>query len=230
MNSRDVNKQIRTEIWPLLKDRGFGIFTFRSAWRHSAYQIDVVNFQSFNSYLAEGIGSTTYSFALNLGCYITVVPPESGIQPFKSKAGNLLPPEYGCHFRKQLRKTIKQPELTRDDVWYVDPDGIYLRATMEDARQIMTVEGLPWFEQFTDLRYVYELLLGDEHYVNGTWGFGAKGSPKRNYLTGYVALTLEDYNTAAQALEAALNSPSYVGVRQHHEESLALAKAHATRT
>jgi hypothetical protein len=73
-----------------------------------------------------------------------------------------------------------------------------------------------------------ELLLGDEHYINGTWGFGAKDSPIRNYLIDHVALTLEDHNTAAQALEAALNSSSFAGVRQYHEESLASAKAHAT--
>jgi hypothetical protein len=128
----------------------------------------------------------------------------------------------------EISQTIKQSELTRDDVWYVDPEGIYLRATIEDARQVVTADGLPWFEQVTDLRYVYELLLGDEHYINGARGFGAKDSPIRNYLIGYVALTLEDYNTAAQALEAALNSSSFAGVRQYHEESLASAKAHAT--
>lgn len=229
MNSKDVNKMIRSEVWLPLKEKGFWKFTSRSAWRHSAHQIDVVNFQSFNSYLADGIGSTTYSFALNLGCFITVIPSKSGTERFKVEKGHPLPPEYGCHFRKKLTKKIQQPELARDDVWYMDPEGGYLRLGIQDARRAVLEEGLSWFEWFTSLDRVYALLRGDEHYVNGTWGFGVKGSPVRNYLTGYVALALEDYNTAAEALEAALSSRSYEHVRGQHEQVVALARSRSSQ-
>lgn len=229
MDSKEVNKMIRREVWPSLKERGFWKFTSRSAWSHSAHQIDVVNFQSFNSYLAEGIGSTTYSFGLNLGCFITVIPSVTGIERFKIEKGCLLPPEYECHFRKQLRKKLHQPELTRDDVWYVDPQGNYLVPAIQEARSLVLEEGLSWFQQFTSLDYVYELLRGDEHYINGTWGFGGKGSPARNYLTGYVALALGHYDVAAESLEAALTSTSsYQQFKEHHASALALAKSHSS--
>jgi hypothetical protein len=86
-------------------------------------------------------------------------------------------------------------------------------------------EGLSWFQGFTSLDSIYDLLRGDDHYVNGTWGFGVKGSPIRNYLTGYVALALHDYSAAANALEAALRSRSYEQVRGQHEKVIALAKS-----
>jgi hypothetical protein len=228
MDSKEVNKMIRREIWPSLKERGFWKFTSRSAWRHSAHQIDVVNFQSFNSYLAERISSTTYSFGLNLGCFITVIPSVTGTERFKNEKDCLLPPEYACHFRKQLRKKIRQPELTRDDVWYIDPEGKYLVPAIQEARSLVLEEGLSWFQEFTSLDYVYELLCGDEHYVNGTWGFGGKGSPARNYLTGYVALALGHCDVAAESLETALTSTSYQQFREHHAPALALAKARSS--
>ena len=225
MDSRVVSRMIRSEIWHPLKENGFWKFTSRSAWRHAGHQIDVVNLQSFNSYLAEGIGSTTYSFAVNVGCLITLVPVESGTRLFKVEGGRLLPPEYGCHFRKQLTKKIQQTELARGDVWYVDPEGKYLEPAIQDARRAILDEGLPWFHTFSNLEDVYNLLIGDEHYVNGTWGFGVKGSPIRNYLTGYVALALENFNVAAEALEAALSSTSFEQFRGQLERAVALAKS-----
>jgi hypothetical protein len=71
MDSKDVSAELRKEIRPLLKDRGFQKFTSRYAWRVHDDRVDVVNFQSFNDYKARSLGCTTYSFAVNLGCYFT---------------------------------------------------------------------------------------------------------------------------------------------------------------
>jgi hypothetical protein len=73
MDSKIVTREIRRFVWPRLKKQGFTEFSARTAWRHSKAKIDVVNFQSFNSYLAGVIGCTTYSFALNLGCYYLAI-------------------------------------------------------------------------------------------------------------------------------------------------------------
>jgi len=56
MDSKEVNKQIRAVIRPVLKAQGFARFTARDSWRFHDDRIDVVNFQSFNSYLAGTIG------------------------------------------------------------------------------------------------------------------------------------------------------------------------------
>ena len=61
MDSSVVNGWIRKRIWPVLRDGGFTRFTPRTAWRYIPTRIEIVNFQSFNSYLAESVGATTYS-------------------------------------------------------------------------------------------------------------------------------------------------------------------------
>ncbi len=60
-NSSDVNRALREMLWPALKDAGFVERTARTAWRRHADRIDVVNFQSFNAYLAQQIGATTFT-------------------------------------------------------------------------------------------------------------------------------------------------------------------------
>lgn len=80
MDSRVVSRSIKNEIWPLLRKSGFSAFSARTAWRFAPEQTHVVNFQSFNTYLAERLGCTTVSFGLNLGIYLphTCVPPQVG--------------------------------------------------------------------------------------------------------------------------------------------------------
>src|ERR1700756_4978391 len=68
LDSSIVNREIKSAIRPLLQAAGFTQFTTRTGWRYAGEKIDVVNFQSFNSYLASSLGCTTYSFCINLGC------------------------------------------------------------------------------------------------------------------------------------------------------------------
>ena len=117
VDSSVVNKEIKSVIRPILKDAGFTQFTARTEWRYAGEKIDVVNFQSFNSYLANGVGCTTYSFCGRLGCSFDAIPRSERV---KRKDGLFRPEEYECHFRRALQKTIRQPNLKRRDVWYVD--------------------------------------------------------------------------------------------------------------
>lgn len=97
MDSKTVNREIRAAIRPVLRSHGFSRFTELAAWRYSDSRFDVVNFQSFDDYLACGVGCTTYSFALNLGLYLRCVPPDDfGI---KRRETDLVPKEWECHLR-----------------------------------------------------------------------------------------------------------------------------------
>jgi hypothetical protein len=60
MDSQVVAREIKSEIWPVLRRAGFDKFSPKTAWRYTPEQIHVVNFQSFNSHLAEGVGYTTF--------------------------------------------------------------------------------------------------------------------------------------------------------------------------
>ena len=55
MDSREVNRVLKRVVWDELKGHGFVERTGRTAWRRRERTIDVVNFQSFNAYLAEQI-------------------------------------------------------------------------------------------------------------------------------------------------------------------------------
>jgi hypothetical protein len=141
MDSKVVSRELWKVVRSVLKDAGWTSFSSRTARRFGKPRIDVVNFQSFNSYLASAIGSTTYSFSVRLGCFFTAIP-HSGI---KVKAGLLMPEEYNCHLRYAIHKKFSQPECARTDVFYVDPKGEYLPTVVEAVRQGMVTEGLSWF-------------------------------------------------------------------------------------
>jgi uncharacterized protein DUF4304 len=203
MDSSVVNKEIKSVIRPLLQFAGFAGFTSRTAWRYSQQKIDVINFQSFNSFLATGVGCTTYSFAVNLGCSFDAIPRSERI---KRKNGSMRPEEYECHFRRALQKSIHQPKLKRGDIWYVDPSGENLESVIADAKKAIDDIGLPWFEQFNDLNEVLRTLVEDSEAHESTWGFGAKPSPNRNIMTGFVALALGKTTLARTHIQKALDS------------------------
>jgi hypothetical protein len=225
MDSRSVNKEIRERIKPLLKDAGFSQFTSRTGWRYATNRIDVVNFQSFSSYLASRVGCTTYSFALNLGCYLTYIPYPYGASRPIQKEGRLIPKEYECPFRRPLNKSISQPEFPRKNIWYVDPDGRFLGPAISDAALMIVKKAFPWFERFSDDSEVLRTLLKEKQEDGGTHGFGANPSPARSYLTGYTALFLRNPALAVEHLDKALASGCYHKVEAQLKADLAGVKA-----
>jgi hypothetical protein len=107
MDSKVVNKAIKKEIFPFLKENGFTEFNSRNALRFSDQQIDIINFQSFNSYLAKGVGCTTYSFAINYDVYYKCyekTPWFNGKIPSKSS-------EYVWSEQARIKKTLNQSKL-----------------------------------------------------------------------------------------------------------------------
>jgi hypothetical protein len=203
VNSYVVNKAIRRLIWPLLREAGFTQFTTRYAWRYATGKIDVVNFQSFNSYVADGLRCTTFSFSVNLGCSFDAIPVRATVE---RRNGYLRPREWECHFRLHLQKTIPQPELKRTDIWYVDPLEQNLEIVIEDARQAIMEIGLPWFDRFRSTQEVLRTLLEDTPSREGTCGLGANPSPIRHLMIGYAALSLGKTEIAVEHIQAALLS------------------------
>jgi hypothetical protein len=182
MDSKVVAKEIKHEIWPLLRREGFTEFSPKTAWRYTPDQIHVVNYQSFSSYLAEGVGCTTFSFALNLGIFFRAIPFEYPVK--KGPDPSVKPQEYHCHFRHRLLKNIEQPILLRRDTWYVEPDGSNLLQCLDDSRTAIEREGLPWFDRFKSLESVLALLMEQEQLPEV---FATRTSPARKRMIGYIA-------------------------------------------
>ena len=196
MDSKEVTKAINSKIRPFLKGKGFKNYSGRTYWRYGEDQIDILNFQSFNSYNADVIGCTTYSFALNLAVTLNYIPFEHAV---KEKNGLSRPEEYQGHFRKHITKGLQQSELERKDIWYVQENGTNLTEVIEDAGIQIAGDGLGWFEQFDSKQNVLKILTSDnEEDMNGTWGFGNLNSPNRNRLTGFTALKLGQHDLAIE--------------------------------
>jgi len=212
MDSKVVNAHIKRRIWPRLNEAGFGVFTARTAWRHHEERIDVLNFQSFNSYNAEVIGCTTYSFSVNLGCFLKVIPPQFEPHRIKSKAGQMLPQEFDCHFRGRMSRTFNQPELKHRGIWYIDPGEKYLGWAMTDVETLLSGTALPWFDSFADGTFALQVLLNADEVMEELWGFGRNPSPVRHYFTGYVALGAKQNEVANQHLSLALASGCFKSI------------------
>jgi hypothetical protein len=215
MDSKVVNSAIKREIWPILREAGFAQFSSRTAWRHHRERIDVLNFQSHNSYNAGVLGCTTYSFSVNLGCFFNAIPPNYEPHRIKAKAGKLLPRESECHFRGRLSRSFKQPELKELDIWYIDPKGKYLDLALGDVASLVRDTAAPWFEKFADTEYAMQVLLSADEKMGELWGFGRNPSPVRHYFIGHLALQSSRMQLAKQHLELALASGRFNAVERH---------------
>lgn len=184
MDSKVVSREIRREIWSLLGRSGFTQFSSRTAWRFTADQIHVVNFQSFGGYLAEGVGCTTFSFAVNVGIFFRAIPFRA---TDKRPARESQPRESQCHFRRSLQKGIAQPVLPRRDTWYVESDCSNLLECLDDARNAIVQDGLAWFSHFESLEYVLSALTDQADLPEVP---ASRESPARKRMIGYIARAL----------------------------------------
>ena len=210
ISSREVNREIREQVRPLLREKGFTKTNARNAWRFRPSTIEVINFQSFNSEKAASLGCTSFSFCVNLGVYYLAVhrTPWASKHPVLYATAPLAPPEYACHARLHLRKGLTQREYPREDIWYVAPDGSNVAAVVEDAREAIGRGGLPWLAKYTDLNFVLSEYLKPrslgrvEHVCAfGTTKAAAEGSA--------VAFELGEFEAAARLWEGVVNSDYY---------------------
>ncbi len=168
VSSKDVNRALREIVWPALREEGFSRRTARTAWRDRAEQVDVVNFQSFNAYLADGLDCTTFSFAVNLGVYPRCLHDiDSRV---KEKDGHLRPEEWQCGFRLSLERRVDQGEIDRRDIWFVRPDGANITTVVHDARDVIREEGLPWFDRLDGVERMRAVARAVPASMKGTWG------------------------------------------------------------
>jgi len=204
MNSKDVSRAIRQVIRPALVEHGFDDFTSRKAWRHWDEGVDVIEITSFNAYVADGVGCTTFSFGIALGVYLSYLL-HPALPPRRADRPNTV----DCDARRWLEKRLSQPYFRpyetvrqmqgraprepteRPDVWYVQADGSNLDTCIADALAVIKDEGLPWIDRMHNPdEFLLELDQGASFF------YGAPGSPHRTLLEGLVFLRLGRYREA----------------------------------
>jgi hypothetical protein len=97
------------------------------------------------------------------------------------------PKDHQCHFRSKLFKTITQQNYGRKDIWYVDTEGLNLLEVLDDARRVLLLEGMAWFDRFSELDHVLEILVHEDE-DDTLFGIGARWSPHRKLLIGRAAV------------------------------------------
>jgi len=211
IETKVAKQEIRAAIFPLLKGCGFDTAKGFIAWRHNPNRIDVVQLEFFTPLHHRKWGTTPASFAVELGCYFTFVPPFLDISgPPKIQDGLMLPVATRCPIRRSPNKTLRQRETRIPNIWYVDRQGAYLKPICQAVQDLLTTDLLPWFDRFQDTRELLRTLLNDDEDAStGGWGFGAKGSWARWYLIGFTAIELGERELALRALE---NVPQYPDV------------------
>ena len=199
MDSKAVNREINSIIRPILKQNGFDRFSGRTYWRYHSDRIDILNFQSFNSYNADVLGCTTFSFSVNLSVYLTYLPEKTKI---KEKDGILRPDEAQGHFRRSVKKDFDQPDFPRKDIWFIDNDGKYIQNAITDCKNQIQQAGLDWYNKFDTKEKIFRILTEDEMDMDETWGFGNFDSPNRNELIAYIANELGKSDIAVEKLNS----------------------------
>jgi len=214
IDSKIVDKSLRAIVWPVLKEVGFTRRNGRTTWRDRPGCIQTMNIQSFNSYLAEAMGATTFSFGVNVGVFYPVIAEHAGSGAFIKDLSR--PAEYDCQARFHMAKGISQPNterrrwfgartpvaelgawVDRPDVWYVRADGTNLDEVVADARDQVVTTGLPWLDRLADLAEARRKFLEDES-TNHAPGIvaehygGALGSPARWHAVGALSVALGD--------------------------------------
>ena len=202
IDSRVVDRALRTAVWAAIGHQGFERRVGRTAWRDRLSCVEVMNVQSFDRYLADQMACTPYSFSVNLGVYWPAIAALASTHRIVTDPAR--PREQHCQARNHLAKGIAQPDpdpslppppildprlgprrwRDRPDVWFVASDGSNLEEVVADATAQVLRVGLPWLERMSDpdeaLR-AFEGRRGTTHapgIVAEDYG-GALGSPAR---------------------------------------------------
>jgi hypothetical protein len=201
IDSRFVDIHLRRILWPELRTIGFRR-TRRTAWRDRPHAVQVVSVQSFNAYVAEGIGATTFSFGIALGVFYPVIAEHEPIG--RSRVDPTRPAEWHCHARNHLGKGLAQqgewtpsPLADRPDVWFVRPDGSNVETVVTDARDRILSVGVPWLERLADVREARRAFAEDPG-TSLAFGLGGEdyggslGSPARFYAVEALSTLIDD--------------------------------------
>ena len=209
MTSKDVDKLIRAEVWPFVREQGF-VVSGRTARRWWTDAIDVINFQSYSDHVAGVHGMTTFSFQVNLSVQPAVLPPEGEVS--YDKQGRPLLKEWQCFFRHYVEPSVPKPPRRRSlnpfghrplpaptGTFEIAKDGSNARECVIDARAGIEQQALAWFEARRTTSQMLALLEAENDLL------------MRDYLHGLAAARAGDTRTARERLQRVLDTGDFGG-------------------
>ena len=160
MSTNPVNtiltKEIKSKVFPILKEYGFERFSGRKAWKHFDNKIYLFVISGVGSNFSEVTGYPSISITSNINIYYINFPDEKACKKL-SKTGKLLPDETECHYRFSLEKINRQENLIKNiqnpiekkrrDVWWVEPNDNNIESVITDIIQVIENQALKLVEK-----------------------------------------------------------------------------------
>ena len=161
-----LNKPLRAQLFPILRNAGFERMDARNAWSWRGDFIWVLNIRAVGAYFSRVTGWPPGSVGVRLGVFFAFGPHPSGLK--SDEKGRLRPPEHVCHMRSHLVRGIDQSEFTttlhnpaercRMDVWWLEPSGVNAEQVARDVAMAMVSQGLPWYSKVSNAKSALELV------------------------------------------------------------------------
>lgn len=160
IGSSEINKMIRKNLSPMLKESGFTKVNTRHnlAWLDDC--IWVLDITAVGKYFSDVTGWPAMSIHVNLGIYYNFIPLiDDAIKVHENKT--ISPKSHQCHLQHELLSTLDQDryisslfnaaEQKRKDLWWIEPDGSNLEEVIENVRQSFLTAGIDWLIKNTDI-------------------------------------------------------------------------------
>lgn len=179
VDAKVVDKALRMDVFGFLKEIGFTRRKGLKLWRDHEFFVDIIQFRHFSPYLADGLKTETFSVTIDLGVFFTNTSRKT-----KRNGDTPLPDAVDGHFRGNILKHLRQPELERRDIWHINPDGSNLDAVITDIENVVQKDVPAWFKRVHDLDVMREILETEgaeivDDDIPILFGFGNPGSPNR---------------------------------------------------
>jgi hypothetical protein len=175
ISSPEINKVLRKNLSPILRQNGFSHVQPRRAWGWHGPCVWVLEIRAVGNYFSVVTGWPPMSVVVSTGVYYDFIPDETHTVSADSQ-GHLCPREYLCHARYQLERGLNQdlyqstlstrPERDRRDIWWITPTGENTREVVDDIAHGFVTRGLRWFNEHTDLENAFhEIERGHDCYI-----------------------------------------------------------------
>ncbi len=161
ISSTDVNRVLRRVLHPALRSVGFTKFRGRCAWRYNSDCVWALQIQAVGNYFSLVTGFPSMSLGGELCIFFPDFPSPDPTRPENrppcDSDGQFLPKPPDCQIRYPLQvqldqsadcaTTVSPPNHTRDDVWYVRPDGSNVQSVVEDICRSVVQWGVPLLQK-----------------------------------------------------------------------------------
>lgn len=167
VNSNIVSKRLRHELEPMLRRIGFSRFQGRRAYRYDTDCVIGFSTRAVGSHFSRVTGFPASSFGSIAWVHYDFIPSfeqpsTTSHRPFCPKVSHFAEDlKIVSPRQKEIRRCNNETEQDRDDLWWVEPDGSNLADTVQDVRNSIEAQAVPWWESMLQIQNALNLTSMD---------------------------------------------------------------------